>query len=79
MDVDKCRYVVVEGPIGAGKTKLARALAHRLLADTLRNSGARYEKGKNWAPYVVKDGNLLSGQNPASTAPLVDAVLAELV
>ena len=24
-------------------------------------------------------GNLLSGQNPASTAPLVDAVLAELV
>ncbi|HEU4689511.1 MAG TPA: hypothetical protein VFS23_14155, partial [Vicinamibacterales bacterium] len=50
-----------------------------LLADTLRKSGARYEKGKNWAPYVVKDGNLLSGQNPASTAPLVGAVLAELV
>lgn len=50
-----------------------------LLADTLRKSGARYEKGKNWAPYVVKDRNLLSGQNPASTAPLVDAVLAELV
>ena len=40
-----------------------------LLAETLRKSGARYEKGKNWAPYVVKDGNLLSGQNPASTAP----------
>ena len=49
-----------------------------LLAETLRKSGARYEKGKNWAPYIVKDGNLLSGQNPASTAPLVDAVLAEL-
>ena len=31
------------------------------------------------SPDVVKDGNLLSGQNPASTAPLVDAVLAELV
>jgi len=49
-----------------------------LLAEMLRNSGARYEKGENWAPHIVKDGNLLSGQNPASTAPLVDAVLAEL-
>jgi putative intracellular protease/amidase len=49
-----------------------------LLAEALRNSGARYEKGKSWAPYIVKDGNLLSGQNPASTEPLVEAVLAAL-
>ena len=35
MDVGKCRYLVVEGPIGAGKTTLARALAHRLHADAL--------------------------------------------
>ena len=35
MDVEKCRYLVVEGPIGAGKTTLARALAHKLHADTL--------------------------------------------
>jgi deoxyguanosine kinase len=27
MDLEKCRYVVVEGPIGAGKTSLARVLA----------------------------------------------------
>ena len=49
-----------------------------LLADTLRKSGARYEKGPNWGAYVVRDGNLLTGQNPASSAPLADAVLAAL-
>lgn len=35
MDVDKCRYIVVEGPIGAGKTSLAIELAQRLSAETL--------------------------------------------
>jgi len=33
--VDKFRYLVVEGPIGAGKTSLARRLAPRLAADLL--------------------------------------------
>jgi putative intracellular protease/amidase len=49
-----------------------------LLAETLRKSGARYEKGPNWSAYVVRDGHLLSGQNPASSAPLADAVLEAL-
>jgi len=49
-----------------------------LLADTLRKNGAVYSQGPNWGAYVVKDGNLLSGQNPASTAPLADAVIAAL-
>ena len=35
MDIEKCRYIVVEGPIGAGKTSLARELADRLEADLM--------------------------------------------
>ncbi len=35
MDLEKARYLVVEGPIGAGKTSLARAIAGRLGGDLL--------------------------------------------
>ena len=35
MEISKCRYIVVEGPIGAGKTSLAQALAKHLDADAL--------------------------------------------
>jgi deoxyguanosine kinase len=35
MDLEKCRYIVVEGPIGAGKTSLARQIAARIGGDAL--------------------------------------------
>lgn len=35
MMLDKCRYVVVEGPVGVGKTSLARRLAQHVGATTL--------------------------------------------
>jgi putative intracellular protease/amidase len=47
-----------------------------LLADTLRKSGAVFEKGPNWSTHVVKDGNLLTGQNPQSSASLAEVVIA---
>lgn len=46
-----------------------------LLESELRRLGGKYEHGENWKPFVVQDGNLLSGQNPASSAMLADAVL----
>jgi putative intracellular protease/amidase len=32
----------------------------------LRSRFAIYEKGESWLPYVVRDGRLITGQNPAS-------------
>lgn len=49
-----------------------------LLAGSLRQRGAAYEQGPNWLPYVVRDGNLITGQNPASSMALADAVIAAL-
>lgn len=50
-----------------------------LLATTLRERGANYVRGaENWAPFVVSDGHLISGQNPASSAPMAAAVLQAL-
>lgn len=49
-----------------------------LLGDRLRLAGARYESGPAFAPFVVVDGNLVTGQNPASAGEAAGAVLAEL-
>lgn len=38
-----------------------------LLEDELRNKGGRYSKKEDWTSYVVKDGLLITGQNPASS------------
>src|SRR6185369_4836991 len=35
VDLATCRYIVVEGPIGAGKTSLARQLAHHIDGEEL--------------------------------------------
>jgi deoxyadenosine/deoxycytidine kinase len=35
MDLEKCRYIVVEGPIGSGKTSLARVLAQHVDGEEL--------------------------------------------
>jgi putative intracellular protease/amidase len=46
-----------------------------LLEDRLRAAGASYEAGAPWASHVVVDGNLVTGQNPASAEAATRAVL----
>lgn len=46
-----------------------------LLEDMLKDNGARYEKGADWASFVVTDGNLVTGQNPASSVEAAQEVL----
>ena len=47
-----------------------------LLEDELQAKGGNYSKSSDWYPYVVTDGNLITGQNPASSEAAAEAVLA---
>lgn len=49
-----------------------------LVQDMLATKGGLYEKGADWQSFVVTDGNLITGQNPASSAAAARAVLAQL-
>lgn len=49
-----------------------------LLEDKLRELGGDYQKGPDFAPFAVRDGLLITGQNPASAAK-VAALTVEAV
>ena len=49
-----------------------------LVEDMLKQSGGSYSKAADWQPHVVTDGLLITGQNPASSAPAAQALLALL-
>lgn len=48
-----------------------------LIQDMLTTNGGLYQKGEDWQPFVVTDGQLITGQNPASSAGAANAVLAQ--
>jgi putative intracellular protease/amidase len=52
--------------------------ARWLLQDRLVELGADVQEGQPWAPHVVSDRNLITGQNPASSAPLAAELLKAL-
>jgi putative intracellular protease/amidase len=49
-----------------------------LVEDELKAKGGVYSKGEDWASYVVRDGLLITGQNPGSSAEAA-ALLVERV
>ncbi|MFI2618155.1 type 1 glutamine amidotransferase domain-containing protein [Streptomyces sp. NPDC018584] len=49
-----------------------------LLQDRLVEAGVDFQEGEPWAPKVVVDRNLVTGQNPASSAPLAAELLKKL-
>jgi putative intracellular protease/amidase len=50
-----------------------------LLEDELQKIGGNYSKSTDWQSYSVRDGNLITGQNPASSEAAAKAVLAALI
>ena len=44
--------------------------------DVLNNLGAKHTKASAWSPHVVCDSRICTGQNPASAAPLAEAIIA---
>ncbi|SHM71806.1 Putative intracellular protease/amidase [Sphingobium sp. YR657] len=49
-----------------------------LIEDTFIAQGADYRKGADWKPFVVRDGKLVTGQNPASSEDVAKALIAML-
>lgn len=45
------------------------------LEEALKKNGAHYERGALWQSYVVVDGTLVTGQNPASSEAAAEDVL----
>jgi putative intracellular protease/amidase len=59
---------------GVGLTKVVPFLVE----DELKAAGGIYSKGPDWGSYVVSDGLLITGQNPASSAEAAAVLVAHV-
>jgi len=57
---------------GVGLTKIVPFLVE----DEMLKLGAIFSKKVNWAPHVVSDGLLITGQNPHSSGPAANTLMA---
>ncbi|WAI88097.1 Protein/nucleic acid deglycase HchA [Psychrobacter sp. SC65A.3] len=49
-----------------------------LLEDVLKANGGNYEKSSDWESFVVEDGLLITGQNPASSEEAAKRLMAKI-
>ncbi len=49
-----------------------------LLEDVLKTNGGNYEKSSDWESFVVEDGLLITGQNPASSEEAAKRLMAKI-
>ena len=49
-----------------------------LVEDALKANGANYEKAADWESFVVEDGLLITGQNPASSEKAAKRLITKL-
>jgi putative intracellular protease/amidase len=49
-----------------------------LVEDELMNLGATFSKVKNWGVHTISDGQLITGQNPASSGPTARVLVETL-
>ncbi|GHC50984.1 type 1 glutamine amidotransferase domain-containing protein [Ulvibacter litoralis] len=49
-----------------------------LVEDMLSKNGGIYSKKEDWAAYAIQDGNLITGQNPASSELVAEKLLESL-
>ena len=49
-----------------------------LVEDMLIKNGGLYSKGADWLAYAIEDGNIITGQNPASAILVAEKLLSQL-
>ncbi|MBV7315988.1 type 1 glutamine amidotransferase domain-containing protein [Shewanella sp. NIFS-20-20] len=50
-----------------------------LVEDMLKANGGLYAKGDDWSSFVSQSGHLITGQNPASSVAVADAMMAQFI
>lgn len=76
--------LLVEGKAVTGFTNTEEAAVQLtdivpfLVEDELKKAGGHYSKVDDWQPYVVTAGNLITGQNPASSEAAAVELLKQL-
>ena len=54
------------------------AIVRAYVEDELKAKGGIFSKAADWQPYVLTDGLLITGQNPASSGPTAKVLIETL-